>query len=918
MPNLRFLVAALGLCALTTSAAVAADSHAFVPGFERFFSQDGTDATSGGELLLGELNCTACHKAQGAAAARISAKPAPVLDQVGARANPDYLRKFIAAPHETKPGTTMPSVWAGVAETEKTAQVEALVHFLASTGKTSAERPDGKFVGNGRRLFNEIGCLACHAPQEGNAKLPAAVPLVDLPQKYTISGLSAFLQDPLKVRPGGRMPGIAFGKDEARDLAHYLLREAKPSGFVNSRYSYYEGDWEKLPDFSKLKPREEGQAFAFDLTTARRENSYALVFTGYWNAPKDGNYNFWLTSDDGSKLWIDDELALDNDGIHAPATKTGKVNVLAGMHKVVAAVFNGGGGAELNVEVSGGGLKQQSLAHLLTLEKDGKKPQADDPSAFVFDSAQAEKGRELFATLGCAACHKLTDEATKKPITSPLAKASLTALQPDQGCLAAAAGRGQPQFALSARQRSALGAAVKKLGQADVVARTPQEQIVHTMTAFNCYACHERDKLGLVEDARNELFKSNQKEMGDEGRIPPRLDGVGAKIEPEWMKKIFSEGMKDRHYMFTRMPKFGVGNVGQLAAAFETVDPAVEPVPEIKFSESMREVKADARLMMGDKAFGCIKCHNFNNIPATGIQSLDMATMTKRLKRDWFHRYLLDPQAFRPGTRMPSAWPKGKSQLTNILHGDSAQQLEAMWLYLADGNKAATPEGMERNPIVLFPQGEAIIYRNFIEGAGPRAIGVGYPEFAHLAFDANNLRLAMIWKGSFIDASKHWIGRGPGFQPPLGDHILKFPDAVELAVLPQANTAWPTKSARELGGRFRGYTLTTDGRPTFQYDVAGVTLTDFPNAHRADNRSTLSRTLTFAAGKEVSPVYFRVAQGKEVQADQDGVYTINHDWKVKVTSDSKPVIRTSQGQMELLVPINLTQGQSKLNIEYLW
>lgn len=65
-----------------------------------------------------------------------------------------------------------------------------------------------------------------------------------------------------------------------------------------------------------------------------------------------------------------------------------------------------------------------------------------------------------------------------------------------------------------------------------------------------------------------------------------------------------------------------------------------------------------------------------------------------------------------------------------------------------------------------MPDREPIIYRNFIEGAGARAIGVGYPEKVNLAFDANSLRVAMIWQGAFIDAARHWRDRGVGYQPP--------------------------------------------------------------------------------------------------------------------------------------------------------
>ena len=65
----------------------------------------------------------------------------------------------------------------------------------------------------------------------------------------------------------------------------------------------------------------------------------------------------------------------------------------------------------------------------------------------------------------------------------------------------------------------------------------------------------------------------------------------------------------------------------------------------------------------------------------------------------------------------------------------------------------------------LVVKQEPIVYRNFITGAGNRGIGVGYPERAHLAFDANDLRLAMIWQGAFMDARRHWTGRGEGFEP---------------------------------------------------------------------------------------------------------------------------------------------------------
>src|SRR5262249_14979482 len=290
-------------------------------------------------------------------------------------------------------------------------------------------------------------------------------------------------------------------------------------------------------------------------------------------------------------------------------------------------------------------------------------------------------------------------------------------------------------------------------------------------TALNCYACHQRDKLGGVEEAWNPHFVTNEREMGDEGRIPPALDGVGAKLTAAYLRKVLATGAHDRPYMHTHMPAFGEQTTARLAQALEAVD-TLQPVPRVAFTETQARVKAEGRKMVGSTSLGCIKCHTFAKHKAEGVQGIDMTLLPQRLRRDWFHRYVVDPQKFRPGTRMPSSWPDGQTFLTDVLDGDTTKQVEAIWVYLSDGPRAALPLGLKKEFIPLVPEREAIIYRNFIEGAGPRAIAVGYPEKAHLAFDANDLRLALVWQGAFMDASRHWTDRGAGFEPPLGDNVL--------------------------------------------------------------------------------------------------------------------------------------------------
>jgi signal transduction histidine kinase len=72
----------------------------------------------------------------------------------------------------------------------------------------------------------------------------------------------------------------------------------------------YEGEWAQLPDFSQLPVTKMGAATNFDLGVRTRDLNVGLVFSGYFRAPRDGEYRFWLRSDDGSKLYISDHPPL--------------------------------------------------------------------------------------------------------------------------------------------------------------------------------------------------------------------------------------------------------------------------------------------------------------------------------------------------------------------------------------------------------------------------------------------------------------------------------------------------------------------------------------------------------------------------------------------------------------------------------
>lgn len=652
-----------------------------IPSFVRFHQDEKGNAVKGGQLLLGELNCISCHAPDAPTETALTRKAAPILDGVGGRVKRNYLREFLSDPHKTKPGTSMPNVLAGLEEKDKVAKVEALVHFLASTGAPAAIRPDGKAVAVGRDLYAKVGCVACHgtrtAQGEQDKLFGTSVPLGHLKAKYTLASLKAFLENPHQTRPSGRMPGLLNAK-EAGEVANYLMQGATGAvSAFNMNFAYYEGAWTKLPDFAKVKPKATGQVSDFDLKVASRIEDCALKFDGFLKIDKEGAYAFHITSDDGSKLWIDDTLVINNDGIHPAQTKSGKLKLTKGIHKLTVGVFNAGGGFELAVEVEGPGLGRQPLGPMVYLSEQAIEPppvvDKKDPEQFALQPELVMQGKELFTSLGCVNCHQMKNEKAKN-IAPALAK-----LDVEAGCLAAAPKKGVPWYGLNAAQQSALRAAVK----AAPVQIDAKERIARTMTAFNCYACHERDKVGGVEADVNKYFLTLQPEMGEEGRIPPSLTGVGAKLNPAYLKKILTEGSHDRPYMHTRMPKFGAASAA-LVELYGKVDTA-EAAPQIALAEPLTKAKAAARKMVGE-SFGCVKCHTFGGSKAEGVQGIDLTLMTQRLKKDWFYNFMQNPSKYRPGTRMPGPFEGGKSLLKDVLGGSADNQIEAMWVYLADGS----------------------------------------------------------------------------------------------------------------------------------------------------------------------------------------------------------------------------------------
>ncbi len=131
-----------------------------------------------------------------------------------------------------------------------------------------------------------------------------------------------------------------------------VFGSAKPiPGALKGDIYYLPTNTSKLPDFSTLTSV--GSVYTRSLNIPARNFKegfpgvtnrfewFALRYTGKFTVTAAGTYSFRLMSDDGSKLYIDGRLVIDNDGVHAPSDASGSVNLTAGSHTIVVEYFQG-------------------------------------------------------------------------------------------------------------------------------------------------------------------------------------------------------------------------------------------------------------------------------------------------------------------------------------------------------------------------------------------------------------------------------------------------------------------------------------------------------------------------------------------------------------------------------------------------
>jgi cytochrome c553 len=650
----------------------------------------------------------------------------------------------------------------------------------------------------GRLLYNELGCVNCHGGETGLPALRGPA-LATVTQRVRSEWLRKFVADPASIHPGTVMPQVLAKADGQTLIAieHYLAS-------------------------LKSKTASKGPAKILHVNGARGGELFNTLgcvachapgkdFVPPEGAPKASEFTH------RSVGFGDLKAKYSLDSLGAFILDPLKVRTDGRMPKIVME-------RQDSIDIAG-----------YLLEFQGSDGRLDNPVVSIAaDKALAIAGRKAVISAQCAACHELPKDAAAKPFALK---------KTEGGCLDADHAKG-PRYVLSDAQRASLKLFLAKK---DEVA-APKLAADLTLQALNCIACHERDGKGGPDAARKPYFQGDHN-LGDTGRYPPPLTGVGGKLRPEWLAKVLAGENRVRPYLKTKMPQYGAATA-ELGKLLGVADARVA----LKFEGG--DDTAGRKLMGTQGGAGCITCHSWSDRPSLGIHGPDLSNVAARLQEGWLREYLINPAAYRPGTLMPSFWPAGQSFNPSILGGDTDKQIASIFKFIESAN--GEPEGFPQNrngEFEIVPKDRPVVQRAFTDGVGVRAILVGFPTGVHLAYDGDKGGPGLAWKGRFFDAYLTWYSRFPTFEKPIGMEVV----------------AWPKPT-----GRFLGYRLDAKGNPTFLNEQGGVKVEETYEGIE----NGLRRTVTWAPTPDFNPTIAHPLELKPTEeSSAQGRRVFTYLWK---------------------------------------
>ena len=759
----------------------------------------------------------------------------------------------------------------------------------------------------GQVLVTELGCASCHTTKAPSLKPKVGPRLDGVGNRFSERWLRDYLDAPHKAKPGTSMPDLMHGmRQPERDatvdaLVAFLstqqnpVAEIKAGGLVPVTFEF----WKKGDAANGKKLYHSIGCVACHAADA----DFAI------DTPAESAIDRMLEE-------LDPEELADM-GLAAAARRVRSVPL-----GNIAAKYTRSALAHFLVEPH----RYRPASRMPNLKL--LPSEAADITEYLLDDSAAEsmkpnqdvalvgKGSKLFQSIGCVNCHE-ADLVETIPSLHATALANVT-VSKDSSCLSNPS-RSMPDFGLDRKQAKAIEVGLKSAFHATEVESASNQlrnTIAQSLLTMNCYACHERDGLGGVGRFRKGYFESFRRvDLGDEGRLPPSLSHVGKKLKQPWMRKVLTgaRGSELRTHMKIRMPIFRHRLVDDMPKQLAKADEVVDLTESQVFGDT-KHLAESGKLLMD---VGCVQCHSFFGESLPGVIGIDLSDTTNRIHPSWFHDFVLNPGSLKERTRMPTFFPDGKSQNASVLDGDAELQIAAMWSYLstiADHGIPSKIADARAKTFELSPVERPIVMRTFIKSVGTHAIVAGFPESIHYAFDSRRARLAMAWKGRFLDAQGTWFDRFAPEESPLGDSIVDIDADTPLVVRNE-------DSAVVADVQFLGYELDQFGVPTYQYEVGGLIVEDrvAPLQSTDDggnDHSGLKRSLRFI-GSTQSKLFFVAAEDISLKASSPTQSLSSSGLTVELKSGNaeNSKRRTLGNRQQWMIPV---VGNGEIILQYRW
>ncbi len=653
----------------------------------------------------------------------------------------------------------------------------------------------------GRLLLRELSCTSCHQSEDAHLRAKGGPSLEGVSLRLNRIWVEKYIAEPHSIKPGTTMPDVLGSRPAnerasiARALAAFLSTqnrsptEVRGSGLLPVPNEFWnKGDAIR----GKLLYHQVGCVACHDADKELAVESSSAI-------------DQWIEDLDADEIA---KLGLSSAARAVPSVPLGDLKskyTVAGLtHFLLDPTQFRPAGRMPALKLSP--VESADIASYLLDQ------QVPSKQSVAVDETEIARGREWFTELNCVQCHTVSNLKPRK-LAKPLKELNLTS---DKQCMKATT---SVNYQLDPEQVSPIRTAIATAAKTEKLVASDQLQL--QLLAFNCYACHERNGRGGVARFRRDHFETVAKvDLGDEGRLPPPLTGVGRKLQPAWLKNVLLGKKADlRPHMQIRMPVFQT-EADQLPDLFRQVDQV--DINKFTLNNKPDDIEAGRQLM----DVGCVQCHTFGGNALPGVIGVDLRGVSSRLQPNWFQEFLINPSAVKARTRMPSFFPDGKSQRPDLLEGNINKQIGAMWAYLNSKEPIELPEKIKearaRN-YELRPTDSPIVLRTFMKSVGTHAIAVGFPQQIHYAFDAEKVRLASGWRSKFLDAQGTWFIRSAPLAEPLGESVVHFTDTSPIAKLVDLNEPWPTNKDHY---QFSGYRLDSSGVPTMLYRYGDIEVED--------------------------------------------------------------------------------------------